>query len=267
MARILAFCGQKGGIGKTTLAFNVAAELAHRGARVLAVDADPQASLTRISGAPVGTETLATVIGQNNAGSGRSADAIVRTGGGLDVLPSETLLAQTELGLVIRLNRERQLEGALRKVAQRYEYIVIDSPPSLGLLTINVLLAAQYIVIPTLLESESIAGVRLFLRTLAETAEVYPDAARPLGIVPTMVDLWKDGEPRLLAARDLLASLQDTGLLFDVMIPRATSVPESMLLRRSLREYEPDGKPVKAIATLTDAIVARVENQHGAHPV
>jgi chromosome partitioning protein len=260
MTRILAFCGQKGGIGKTTLAFNVAAELAHRGERVLAVDADPQASLTRVSGVTVGAETLATVLGQSTAGSGRSDTAIVPAGDRLDVFPSETLLAQTELGLVLRLNRERQLDAALRKVAGRYDYIVIDSPPSLGLITINVLLAAQHVVIPTLLESESIAGVHLFLRTLAETAEVYPESARPLGIVPTMVDLWKNEEPRQLAARELLANLEATGLLLAARIPRSAAVPESMLLRQPLRCYAPGSKAVVAVEKLVDELLARLGN-------
>lgn len=260
MVKILAFCGQKGGIGKTTLAYNVAAELAQRGQRTLVVDADPQASLTRISGAAVGSETLATVIGQNTPGTGHTAAAIVPVSANLDLLPSETLLAQSELGLVLRLNRERQIDAALRKVRDGYAYIVIDSPPSLGLLTINVLLAAQYIVVPTLLESESVAGVRLFLQTLRETAEVYAEAARPIGVAATMVELWKNNEPRLLAARELLDRLRSDGMMFDAMIPRCASVPESMLLRRSLHDYEPDGKAVKAIAALTTEILQRVDH-------
>jgi chromosome partitioning protein len=259
MARILAFCGQKGGIGKTTLAYNVAAELARRKQRTLVVDADPQASLTRISGAAIGTETLATVIGQNTPGTGNTAAAIVPVSDNLDLLPSETLLAQSELGLVLRLNRERQLSAALRKVRDAYDYVVIDSPPSLGLITINVLLTAQHIVVPTLLESESVAGVRLFLQTLRETAEVYAEeTARLLGVTATMVDLWKGNEPRLLASRELLNSLREDGIMFDAMIPRCASIPESMLLRRSLHDYKPDGRAAKAIDALTTEILQRI---------
>ncbi len=263
MVKILAFCGQKGGIGKTTLAYNIASELAHRGARVLCVDADPQSSLTRISGAVVGTETLATVIGQNTSGTGHTASAIVAVAPQLDVLPSETLLAQSELGLVLRLNRERQLDLALRKVSDRYDYVVLDSPPSLGLLTINVMLAAQYIVVPTLLESESVAGVRLFTQTMLDTAQVYPEAARLLGVAATMVEVWKDNEPRHLAARELLTHLRETlgAQMFETMIPRSASVPEAMLLHRTLQDYEPEGKATKAISALTDEILQRVSHE------
>lgn len=260
MTTTLAFCGQKGGIGKTTLALNVAGELAHRGKRVLAVDCDPQASLTRSSGAVAQSETLATVLGQNTPGSGRTAQAITSINAHLDVLPSETLLAQTELGLVLRLNRERQLDLALRKVMNRYDYIVLDSPPSLGLLTINVLMAAEAIVVPTILESESVQGVRLFLQTVAETAQVYPEAARVLGIAATMVDLWKENEPRHVAARDLLAALRTTygARMFETIVPRSAAVPESMLLCRTLQSYAPENRATVAIAALTDEIVSRL---------
>lgn len=257
MGRILAFCGQKGGIGKTTLALNVGADLARRGLKTLLVDADPQASLTRIAGATVGEETLATVIGQSSPGTGNTPAAIVPVSDNLDLLPSETLLAQTELGLVLRLNRERQLALALRKVRNNYAHIVIDSPPSLGLLTINVLLAAQHIVVPTLLESESVAGVSLFLQTVRDTAQVYEDSAAVLGVVPTMVELWKDGEPRLVASRDLLNALKRRSdmRMFRTIVPRANSVPESMLVRRTLHDYDPDGKATRAIHELTGEIL------------
>lgn len=259
---ILAFAGQKGGIGKTTLALNVGAELARSG-RTLLVDADPQSSLTRMTGASISDETLATVIGQSAPGTGRTADAVVCVDENLDLLPSEPLLAQTELGLVLRLNRERQLALALRKVADLYDYIVIDSPPSLGLLTINILLAADWVIVPTLLEAESVQGLNLFSQTVNETRSVYEDSARILGVAACMVDLWKEGEPRLVVSRDLWQALRerkDTPL-FPTLVPRAAAFSEAALLHRTIQDYAPDSAAAAAIHQLTNDIKRAIHGQ------
>lgn len=254
---VLAFGGQKGGIGKSTLAFGMGYALAaNHNLRTLLVDADSQQSLTRMTGATVGDETLATVLGQNNAGTGNTAGAIVNVCRNLDLLPSEDLLAQTELGLVMRLNRERQLSNALAKVRNDYDYILIDSPPSLGLLTINILLASTSVVIPTQLEPEAVNGIRLYTQTIQDTYDVFGEGATLLGIAVSMADM------RLTVSDAILEALRSNETLhvFDAIVPRATAVNEAALMHQSIQQYNANSKAAIETNNLTNEIIERIHN-------
>ncbi|MGH2749719.1 MAG: ParA family protein [Actinomycetota bacterium] len=210
MARIVAFANQKGGVAKTTSALSISAALARRGRRVLSVDLDPQGALTYCVGAdPDGIdETINDVLVRRLP---IEKVIITRPEGeaSIDVVPANIDLAGAEAVLLAKTGREYALERAFREITGRYDFILIDCPPSLGILTINGLTAAQEVVIPLQCEALSHRGVGQLLETLRDIRHFTNPHLEITGIIPTMYD------GRSLHAQQVLA---DVGSRYGVAV-------------------------------------------------
>jgi chromosome partitioning protein len=253
-ATTILIANQKGGVGKTTTVLNVAAALAQRGHATLMVDLDPQASLTMNLGLTHEENNLAAVLGMTERGTKSLSDIIQIVSPKLALAPGDILLSRTELGLVVRAAREYQLERALEAVLEHYEYILIDAPPSLGLLVINALIAAEWVIAPTQLDTVALRGLGLFIETLTEVEADYGRCAQLLGVLATMVDL------RPVHARDVLTVLQQRADLrtFATTIPRSIRFSEAIVAKQALVDYESPHPGSLAYTTLTQEIIGRV---------
>ena len=162
MGKIIAITNQKGGVGKTTTAVNLCACLAEQGRKTLLIDADPQGNASSGAGAKAGAQTLYEVL----LGTATAEKCIVSTDTpGMDVLPGDIRLAACEVEMVQMERREYRLRAALRPLLDRYDYMLIDCPPSLGLLTINALTAANSVLIPIQCEYYALEGLSQLLAT------------------------------------------------------------------------------------------------------
>ena len=253
-ATILLIANQKGGVGKTTTVVNLAAALAQLGQKLLMVDLDPQASLTLNLGFEDEEHNLANVLGITERGTKGITDIIRPVGDHIDIAPGDILLSRTELGLVVRPAREYQLLRALEPVVSQYDLIVIDAPPSLGLLVVNALMAAQWVLVPTQLDTIALRGLGLFIETMSEMEAEYGRCARLLGVLATMTDL------RPVHARDVLTVLQQRKDLrtFTTTVPRTIRFSEAIAAKQSLVEYEPTHPGALAYTTLAQEILGRV---------
>lgn len=184
MARVVAFANQKGGVAKTTSALSIAAALAENGRRVLAIDIDPQGALTYCSGLDPDTidETINDVLVR------RIPMQKVVVEREVDVVPSNIDLAGAEAVLIAKTGREFALQRALRDIVDDYDYVLIDCPPSLGLLTINGLTAAHEVAIPLQCEALSHRGVGQLLETLDDIRHFTNPDLKVLGLIPTLYD-------------------------------------------------------------------------------
>jgi chromosome partitioning protein len=254
MAKIIVLANQKGGVGKTITTFNLATELARLDKTVLMVDLDPQSSLTHTLNIDAEEQNLATVLGITERGAMEIVDIIRPIRERLDLAPGDILLSRTEVGLVVRPAREYQLKRVLDGIMGRYDFILIDSPPSLGLLVINALIAAEWVIVPTQLDTLALRGLGLFVETLAETQADYSQTAKLMGVLPTMVDL------RPVHARDVLQALQSRQDLcvFETTIPRTIRFSEAALKQQPLADYEPENPGAVAFANLAKEVISRV---------
>ena len=184
MGRIIAFANQKGGVAKTTTTLSIAVALAEQGLRVLTVDLDPQGALTYSLG--VDPDEIDETI--NDVLVRRLPVEKVIVSREVDVVPSNIDLAGAEAVLLAKTGREYALQRSLREVEENYDYILIDCPPSLGILTINGLTAAHEVLIPLQCEALSHRGVGQLLETLGDIRHFTNPELRVTGIVPTMYD-------------------------------------------------------------------------------
>ena len=184
MTRTIAFANQKGGVAKTTTTLAIAAALAERGHRVLAVDMDPQGALTYSTGIDPDAldETVNDVLVRR-----LPVEKVVVTRE-VDIVPANIDLAGAEAILLAKTGREYALERALRELGDKYDFVLIDCPPSLGILTINALTAAQEVVIPLQCEALSHRGVGQLIETLADIRHFTNPNLEVFGVIPTMYD-------------------------------------------------------------------------------
>jgi chromosome partitioning protein len=235
MTRIIAFFNQKGGTAKTTSTLNVAAALAERGRRVLTIDLDPQASLTMAIGVDVATLPLSVydLLLDETLGIG---DVTVGTEiAGVDLVPSHPDLAAAELELLNVLERERQLDYRLRATdLSAYDYVLIDSPPALNVISVNILVAVQELVIPIEPHPLSLMVLRRLFETVARVRRLNPDL-RVLGFLPTKVH----HSSRLAA--DMLTTLHEefADLALLPSVPLSVKSAESVAERTSILQYMP----------------------------
>jgi chromosome partitioning protein len=234
VARIIALVNQKGGVGKTTTTFNLGVALHRLGRRVLLVDLDPQAALSVSAGIPIAqlTTSIYQILLDDSIDP---AGTIRETPSGVDILPATIDLAAAEVELVNVTLRELVLKDVLAKVRNRYDYILIDCPPSLGLLTINALAAADEVIIPLQCEFLATRGLALLLRTLSKVQARLNRNLRVAGILATMFD------GRTTHANEILNELKVNfpGQVFDVVIKNTVRVKESPAAGLSILDYDP----------------------------
>jgi chromosome partitioning protein len=253
--RTLAIANQKGGVGKTATAHNLGSILAGDGLRVLLVDTDPQAGLTQACGVrDVSDHSLAEVLGGAIPGQLPMAEVIIDLGNGLSLAPADISLAATELGLNARLTgRETVLKKAIASVAGAYDLALIDCHPSLGWLTVNVLVAAEAVLIPTQAETVAMRGLRSFLDTIEAIRDEQNKTLEILGVVVTFYD------GRFTHHRQAVETMRAAGLpILDVMIGRSVRVAEAAGAGQSVVDYKPGNPQAANYKQLADVVKRRL---------
>ncbi|MCL4490086.1 MAG: ParA family protein [Chloroflexi bacterium] len=258
MATVYAFANQKGGVGKTTTAINIAAYLAIHDLRVLLIDLDPQANATSSLGVSVhktGTSAQKPLsIYEALAGQVALDQAVMLTKRmHLDLVPSSPALAGSEVELVNMDGRERLLARALDCVKGRYDYILVDSPPSLGILTINALVAAQAVVIPIQCEYLALEGLTALLDTIRRVQERLNPQLRIAGMAMTMYD------SRTHLALQVVEEVAKhfPNLIFHSVIPRSVRIAEAPSYGEPLVSFDPKSRGAQAYEALTTELLAR----------
>jgi len=251
MSTVIAVANQKGGVAKTTTVHSVGSALAQRGRRVLLVDLDPQACLTYSLG--FGPDDLEGSL-HDVIVHGTPADKCVVSRGKLDLLPATIDLAGAEIHLLSKTGREFALSRALDPLLVSYDVVLIDCPPSLGILTINGLTAANEVLIPLQCDKLSQRGVGQLLETIDDVRNYTNRNLEVAGVVATLFDR------RTLLAQDILGSVHERFGLEVLLppIPKSVRVAEAPGSSRSVLEHAPKSAAAEAYRVLSAAIDARV---------
>jgi len=252
MARIIAVCNQKGGVGKTTTSINLGAYLAALGKYVLLVDLDSQANATVGLGISMNEDVYniyhTLINDQNPQGVLRRTSLF-----GLDVLPAAQSLAGATIELVSMEDREMRLKKVLDAVRTNYDYIIIDSPPSLGLLTVNALSAAERVLIPVQCEYFALEGLGQLMKTIDLVRSSLNPDLQVLGVLLTMYD------KRNQLARQVHNEVSKNfpGRVFEAVIPRAVSLAESPSFGKTILQFDPTSSAARAYRQLAEEIIHR----------
>ena len=251
MTRIYTLVNQKGGVGKTTTAINLAAYLARLGRSVLVVDLDPQANATSSLGVDKRTVQSGTYEALLNGEVSPSA-VLYNERFQLAVLPSSPALAGAEVELVDEMGREFRLKTALESVDRKYDYVLIDCPPSLGILTVNGLVAAkQGVLVPVQCEYLALEGLGQLTQTIDRVKSIlFPDL-RVRGVVLTMFD------PRTNLSNDVVAEVNNhfPGLVFKSIIPRSIRLAEAPSYGLPISAYAPSSVGANAYESLAKELL------------
>lgn len=250
MARIISICNRKGGVGKTVTATNLSAYLAAMGRRVLLVDLDPQANAT--SGLGTDPQKLDSHMYHVVTGSIPPAGIIRKTSiFGLELLPASYDLAGASIELVSVSNREFRLREILAPLEHEYHYIILDSPPSLDLLTINGLVAAREVLIPVQCEYYALEGLGQLLRTIWMISDNLRHPLKISGALLTMYD------KRNVLAREIVKEMRRNfpGNVFEAVIPRSVVLAEAPQYGKTILQYAPESQAAAAYRQLAQEII------------
>lgn len=255
MAKIFCVANQKGGVGKTTTAVNLAAGLARIGQRVLLVDLDPQGNATM--GAGINKSELASSVYEVLLGMAELPQARVRSGAGqFDVLPANRELAGAEVEMVALDNREKRLKDALATVDGDYDFILIDCPPALSMLTLNGLCAANGVIIPMQCEYYALEGLSDLVNTIKRVhAKLNPDL-KIIGLLRVMFDT------RMTLSQQVSAQLEQHfgDKVFKTVIPRNVRLAEAPSYGLPGVNFDPSSKGAQAYIAFGAEMVERIKS-------
>ncbi len=252
-ARVIAVCNQKGGVGKTTSTINLGAAMTEYGRRVLLVDFDPQGALSVGLGIPAHQleQSIYNLIMERTT---TVEDVVIPTRvEGMDLLPSNIDLSAAEVQLVTEVGREQTLGRCIAPTLDRYDFVLVDCQPSLGLLTINALACADGVVIPLECEFFSLRGVALLIDTIEKVRERLNPKLEVVGILATMYD------PRTLHAREVMSRVVEAfgDTVFDTVINRTVRFPETTVAGEPITVWAPKSAGAKAYRALAREVIAR----------
>lgn len=253
MSKVIAVTNQKGGVGKTTTSVNLSAALAYMGKKVLLIDIDPQANATQGIGVERADLEL-TVYDAIIQGSPLS-DIIVKTNvEGLDIVPANIDLAGVEIELSqVKNGREQRLKTALLSVKENYEYVIIDCPPALGLLSTNALTAADSVLIPVQCEYYALEGLTQLLNTILLTQKVFNEDLTIEGVLLTMLDSRTN--LGIEVSQEVRKYFREK--VYDVVIPRNIKLSEAPSEGLNIFDYDRHSEGAKAYAKLAKEVVKR----------
>ena len=246
MGKIVSFSNQKGGVGKTTTCVNMAAYIAAEGKKVLLVDMDPQGNAT--TGLGFSKSSLQQSVYNVLIDDERASENITKTEvDNLDLLPSNIDLAGAEVELVYKKSREKVLKNALEEIRSQYDYIMIDCPPSLGLLTINALACADSVIIPIQSEYYALEGLSQLMNSISLVKKQLNPNLEVDGVVLTMYD------SRSLISKQIAEEIKKffTKRLFEIVVPRNVRLVEASSYGKPIMIHDPTcngGRAYKALA-------------------
>jgi chromosome partitioning protein len=251
--RVIAFANQKGGVAKTTTTLNLGVAFAERGLRVLCVDLDPQGNLTMSQG--LNPDAIDRSMFEVLVHRVPIEEVIVQRE--LDIAVSSIDLAGAELALSSQIGRERALQKALEPIRSRYDYILIDTPPSLGLLTVNAFVAATGVIVPVQTEYLSLRGLVQLENTLEMVRENLNPEVAIVGIVPTMYD------KRLTHSREADEILRENfgDLVYHTRIRKTVRFAEAPVKGSSVLAYDPTGEAAEMYRDLAKEVLGGKESR------
>jgi chromosome partitioning protein len=252
MGKIIAIANQKGGVGKTTTSINLAASLGVLEKKVLLIDADPQANASSGLGIDVDNVEIGTY--QILEHSSTPAEAIVQSSSpNVDIIPAHIDLVAIEIELVDKPNREYMLKQTLESVKDNYDYIIIDCAPSLGLLTLNALTAADSVVIPIQCEYFALEGLGKLLNTIKSVQKIHNPNLNIEGLLLTMYD------SRLRLSNQVVEEVQKhfNNMVFETVIQRNTKLSEAPSYGESIIKYDATSKGASNYLSLAEEIIKK----------
>ena len=260
---IIAIANQKGGVGKTTTTFNLGAALASQGKRVLLIDADPQGNLTTYMG---WTEDELSVtlndllINTLNDRKNYFDSCIKHHSENLDLIPSDIQLSSIEMTLVGAMSREYTMRNSIKELKEKYDYILIDTQPALGMLTINALASADKVIIPLQPQYLAAKGMTQLLSTIIKIRQQINPNIKIDGIVLTIVD------KRTNLTKDIYNQLQENYgsaiKIYETQVPRAIKVAESTAHGKSIFTYDKNSKVAEAYSSLAKEVLIDGKERH-----